>query len=309
MVNHEKLFAVLRKRQLCFVFIRVLRAWYSNQAFVVKWGSAMSKSFGTSNGTRQGSVLSPYLFNVYIDELSDRLKSTGIGCYMNNVYFNHLFYADDSVLIAPSPRALQLLIDTCCQFSLDFHLKYNLKKTKYVYVTSLLRKDLVCPPFFFNGYQINSVFNQPYLGYYINSEMCDDDAVNDVIKSMYIRGNMLARKFSNCSDNVKIKLFQSYCSNFYCSTLWSNDNPDLIQRVKVCHNNILRSCIATKFKDSISSHFVYRNIPNFDVLRRKSIWNLYYSLLSSKNSLLSTIVTSVFFTYSDFLKNWKIIFN
>ena len=189
MVNHEKLFTVLYKRGFHYVFIRLIRFWYSTQLFVIKWGPAFSEPFSTTNGTRQGSVLSPYLFNVYIDELSDRLKSTGIGCNLNNVCFNHLCYADDSVLIATSPRALQVLMDVSFQFSFDFHLKYNLKKTKCLYVPSSFRKNLTSPPFYLNGSLVKNVFSQSYLGNFINSEMCEDDSVENVMKSIYTRGN------------------------------------------------------------------------------------------------------------------------
>ena len=65
------------------------------------------------HGVNQGGVLSPHLFNVNMNGLSDILNRVNIGCMINNVRFNHLMYADDTVLISPSARDLQRLILLC----------------------------------------------------------------------------------------------------------------------------------------------------------------------------------------------------
>ena len=53
----------------------VLAFWYYEQTLVVKWGRDLSKSMNVSNGVRQGGILSPILFNVYMNEcaLEERL--------------------------------------------------------------------------------------------------------------------------------------------------------------------------------------------------------------------------------------------
>ena len=68
--------------------------------------------FYVGNGVRHGGILSPLLCNIYIDDLSTNLS----GCIINGVFINHMMDADDSVLIAPSPAAVQKLIDCCSAF-------------------------------------------------------------------------------------------------------------------------------------------------------------------------------------------------
>ena len=41
------------------------------------WGGTYSTFFCVTNGVRQGSILSPYLFNIYVDDLSVALRSGG----------------------------------------------------------------------------------------------------------------------------------------------------------------------------------------------------------------------------------------
>ena len=55
----------------------------------------MSDSFAVSNGVRQGGILSPYLFCVYMDDLSKKLNNVDAGCFMGTALINNLMYADD----------------------------------------------------------------------------------------------------------------------------------------------------------------------------------------------------------------------
>ena len=69
-VNHWSLFKKLLDRKVPQTIVRMLMFWYQKQRFCVKWGSSTSNYFNVGNGVRQGSILSPYLFALYIDELS-----------------------------------------------------------------------------------------------------------------------------------------------------------------------------------------------------------------------------------------------
>ena len=53
--------------------------------------------FSISNGVREGGILSPKLFLVYIDDPSDKLVKCKVGCYIDNLCMNHVMYADCDV--------------------------------------------------------------------------------------------------------------------------------------------------------------------------------------------------------------------
>ncbi len=99
--------------------LRLLLYWYMKQEFAVKWNNYVSNLFTVSNGVRQGGILSPHLFNIFIDDLSSILNKSGIGCHLNGVSYNNLMYADDGNIIAPSPSGLQKLLDICVKFAKD----------------------------------------------------------------------------------------------------------------------------------------------------------------------------------------------
>ena len=128
-IRHDLLFTKLQNSGVPIYIIRVLKDWYENQSMFAKWNNSLSDSFSCQNGVKQGGVLSPYLFNFYFDNLSQKLNNLNIGCHLNTT-INHLFYADDLVLIAPTKNGLQKLIMKCESFSIDHSVQFNLKKVK-----------------------------------------------------------------------------------------------------------------------------------------------------------------------------------
>ena len=58
----------------------------------VRWGCSISKGFNVTNGVRQGGVLSPKLFNVYIDGLSNILNNCTTGGFLGGKRINHMLY-------------------------------------------------------------------------------------------------------------------------------------------------------------------------------------------------------------------------
>ena len=224
--------------------------------------------------------------------------------YQYSVCFNHLLYADDCVLLAPSPRALQLLIDICCNFTVENDLVFNQRKTKSMMVFPKSLKNNVCPAFYVNDTRIVFVEEEVYLGYVVRNDMCDDASINKLIRGIYARGNMIRRKFNECTEEVKVQLFRSYCSSFYCCSVWDLYKQESIRRIKVCHNNVLRFLIKARRGDSISHHFVSRNLPDFDVLRRKLVYSMLKRVQDGNNILISTIVESDVFVYSRMCNKW-----
>ena len=139
-VNHWKLFDKLLRNGMDLRIVKLLVAWYSTQLFHVQWGNVLSDGFTVSNGVRQGGILSPFLYNLYTNSLSAALDDTGVGChYLGSV--NHVAYADDMILLAPTPFGLQTLLDTFYRFSIEHDIMYNTKKLyAWLCVRKCLRK-------------------------------------------------------------------------------------------------------------------------------------------------------------------------
>ena len=128
-MNHSLLFDKLCDRGVPFYLIRLLVYWYEHQRMCVRWGGVYSSSFTVTNGVRQGGILSPYLFNVYVDDLSVKLNSCHVGCYYSGGCINHLMYADDLVIMSPSVAGLNKLLHICESFGLSHDVLFSNKKS------------------------------------------------------------------------------------------------------------------------------------------------------------------------------------
>ena len=80
-------FEKLIRRGVAMCIIRLLKHWCSDQTMRIKWGSHLSDPFHVSNGVRQRGILSPCLFAVYLDELSNELNNVKSGCYIGDALF------------------------------------------------------------------------------------------------------------------------------------------------------------------------------------------------------------------------------
>jgi hypothetical protein len=305
-VNHYSLFEKLLNKGVPAVIVRLICKWYTTQRFLVKWSNCISKSFSVVNGVRQGGILSPILFNIYIDSLSDKLSKTNAGCVLDSVCFNHLFYADDSVIMAPSPSALQQLLLVCEEYGLQYELLYNTKKTVCMAFLPKCLKKRNIPKIHLCGVELNWVQEYKYLGFYITENMSDNRDMQRQLRFIYAKGNILVRKFRMCSVEIKLQLFRSYCYNLYCCHLWSTYTQARYNSVQVAYNNVFRHLLNIKGRHSISQIYMFNRINSFVCLLRKSVCSFRSRLYGHQNVLINTIIKSAYFlNTSKLFNNWS----
>ena len=75
---------------------------------------------------------SPILFNVYFDELFQRLQQNDIGCYIGTISTGALCYADDLLVLCPTIRGLQKMTTVCSDFATEYDATFNPRKTAYI---------------------------------------------------------------------------------------------------------------------------------------------------------------------------------
>ena len=82
-------------------------------------GKHFSTSFCVSTGVKQGGIISPVLFNVYMDDFGCILNCSNTGGRIRGEIVNHLSYANDLCLICLSSASMQKLSNVCSKYAED----------------------------------------------------------------------------------------------------------------------------------------------------------------------------------------------
>ena len=230
----------------------ILCYWYQKQEMTVRWGACISDSFNVTNSVRLGGILSPQLFNIYIDGLSDILNTSSIGGSICGKRINHMLYADDLCIVS----LFQQVSSNSCQFVINTVLSmhsitFNVKKSVCMCFRFSMNKTCDSTNIVLSGNIIDYVHKTKYLGVLLCSDMKTSADVCRQTSKFYAQANTLLRNFRYCSDDVKCILFRSFCTNMYCSPFWFNSTSSSIKMLKTSYNiiNITIWCIT-----SITTH-------------------------------------------------------
>ena len=112
------------------------------------------------------------------------------------------------------------------------------------------------------------------------------------MRKMYANANLLSKKFSKCSVNVKCYLFRIYCSNLYCAPMWFDCTKTALTKLKVAYNNTLRRFMGLPWYNSASEMIVNLSIKSFGELLRVFVHSFRSRIIMSRNFMLSHICNS-----------------
>ena len=121
---------------MCPIVLRLLINMYINQKIQVKWNNVLSNQYSISNGVKQGGCLSPTLFNIYLNDLIDVLRSSNIGCRYGNHFMDVYCYADDIGLLSPTLTGLKEMLKLCEDYALKHKIIFNASKSQLLYFLS-----------------------------------------------------------------------------------------------------------------------------------------------------------------------------
>ena len=215
-VEHAKIFKKLIER-IPLIFVRILLVIYMGQKCFVRWNSEESSYFLVQNGVRQGAVLSPILFSLYVNDLIESLRASGMGCFVGQMYFGIVAYADDILLLAPRRDVLQRMIQHSEQYMDTHKISFSTTKTKCIHFGSnknLAKKVVVA------GSAMEWVSHAVHLG----MTLSDDGTMNQDVKvkrALFIdECHNLLEEFGQTHPEVQAKLLSLYNSSCYGSITW-----------------------------------------------------------------------------------------
>ena len=162
------LFQKLSKMGIKGNFFNVIKTMYSNDRVCIRLGDNLTESFNVNQGVKQGCVLSPLLFNIFLSDLPGIFSDEDLDAVHINQSesINCLIWADDVVLLSESDAGLQKLITKLSEYSEHNRLKINIDKTKAMVFNKTGR-------LFRAAYKLNNEFiyttnSYKYLGFLLN---------------------------------------------------------------------------------------------------------------------------------------------
>ena len=190
----------------------ILSFWYSNQKYAIRWDSVISSYYGVSNDIRQTGLISRLLYKVYTHTMGTWRKNTQIGCHIAGDCVNLIFNAYCMVLLAPSLKTLQALIDVCYISAIENGISYDGNRTHCMTLWPRLCTRTGNIPALTNIFVDNVV----YLGHVLNTNLMENSKIYKQVWKQNTVGTVLVRKFAICTDEVNWELFRAHCFSLYC---------------------------------------------------------------------------------------------
>lgn len=135
-VNRTHLWAKLIQKGIVSLIVRVLIAYYNDAWMLVQKDNEVGGIFRTTVGVRQGGVISPKLFSMYLNDLIEEIEATDCVTEIGSIKINVLLYADDIVLLSHTKSEMQRLLDVTSSYGAKNDFIFNADKTNYLVFNS-----------------------------------------------------------------------------------------------------------------------------------------------------------------------------
>ncbi|XP_065645758.1 uncharacterized protein LOC136076212 [Hydra vulgaris] len=132
--NWDLLFEKLYyQKKIPLSVVHTISSLYRSGTANVSYLGCTSEEFRLSQGVRQGSILSPHLYNIYTENLLEKIVSESkVGTSINGVYTGVIAYADDIILQSSTISGLQNLINIVQKYVISNFIKLNAEKTEFL---------------------------------------------------------------------------------------------------------------------------------------------------------------------------------
>ena len=188
----------------------LLKTMYSRTSARVKLSSGLTDPFISELGIKQGDCLSPVLFNIFINDISEIFDNTCDAITLGDLKFNHLLFADDLVLFSETSSGLQTCLDKLNDYTNKWILDINVDKTKTVIFQRYGKQPM--HTFKMGKFNIEQVKTYTYLGIQFNSSGCFTSVENE-LKAKAIKASFKLQttlnSFTNQNYEIHLKLFDS----------------------------------------------------------------------------------------------------
>ena len=208
---------------------------YNSSTAQIKLNGKITSSFNVSSGVKQGDIISPTLFSMYLNDLATGIKNLNCGIDIDGLNLSILLYADDIVLLAPNEDSLQEMLNFIKQWCNKWRMAINADKTQVVHFRrqQTLKTSYV---FLFGDSPLKTVSFYKYLGVLFDEFLSFDNNANLLADSA---GRALGAIRSKLK-HIKQSGYKTFDTLFtsgvlsiadYCAAIWATKNIPKIEQV------------------------------------------------------------------------------
>jgi hypothetical protein len=159
-VNRNLLWQKLRGMGVDGNLIRAIRSLYEGHNAKIRLNGEESAPFQINLGVKQGCVLSPELFKIFINDLIESIHETDTGVKLDFTTIASLMFADDLVMMSETLEGLKQQVKSLESWCSRFKMHANISKTKVMILNTMNKhSDLTL-----NGEKVEVVPEYQYLG-------------------------------------------------------------------------------------------------------------------------------------------------
>ena len=278
-VWHTGLMVKLHQKKIPLYIWHMLNYWYCNSSALVRWNNKSSRPFPIKQGVRQGAILSPLLYSVYVDNLLDTLTSSGCGVQIESIYCGAPMYADDLALIADSVADLQSMLHIVSSYASLWRYEFNAQKSSVLVLgesPSSRQTARAKRHWHIQGFAVQEQDNQKHLG--ILQSVSFSTVTRTVERcsagrSAFYALNAIGSRFGCLHPLTSFHLYRSLCIPImlYGCELWSVTKTEIsiLERV---HHKILRTIqgLPTRCRTS-AVHSLLGATCLYDVIQQRQL--------------------------------------
>lgn len=319
-VNHIVLINKLIERNVPLCFIKVLKNWYERLTAAVRWNGTLSFKFNIKCGVRQGSILSPLLFNIYVDDLIVQLSNSNLGCFIGNKFFGCIMYADDIILLSASVSGLQSMLDICYTYGCKHCILFNSKKSVCCACGPDANINIDC--MHLGNLIIGWVESFKYLGFTIKCGSKFSIDINVIKRKFYAACNSVLSHCRRNNDLVKLYLVKAHCLPLLTYCIGAIALPHcIVKELGVCWNDCFRKIFGFHRWESVKElQWYLQELPFryiYDLYRWKFLVNKVHlsesvRMLMDMSNMRYGYLDSLLQTYSNddgFLSKYHSVFS
>ena len=303
-VNHSILVTKLLEANVPKVIVNLLINLFRNQNVYIVFNGVRSESWLIGNGVRQGGIISPILFNFYINDILKVISETNVGCSLCYYMLNIIGYADDLVLLVPTSRGLQILLDKLTDMLNDLCLILNVTKSAcMIFRAKKFRRYSFTPCITISGTKLKIVNECKYLGTIITSDLLLSKDIERCTTSFLKQYHAIFRRFHFTHWHVLKYLFESHCMAFYGSEMWFNlkGSTKQFHDLEIYYHKAIKRML--NLPKTESNHYACEQagLPILKHFINKKIVTFLFSVVNSKSPCLASL--KYYYRHSSFLKN------